>query len=156
MDTNEQRRQVERNEKMKNLPPIIIEGDGFVVTEKNHVIGSNGSLHWFLLREKYIFTGETRVLVKCNPCSNGRKEMWQNCWIVDINGETFLEPKEFGVFYNQPIDNQVANKEKYEQWLEPNIFYPKGNDYITETERVTGMPRKVGPDINPILNEDLI
>ena len=82
--------------------------------------------------------------------------MWQNCWIVDINGETFLEPKEFGVFYNQPIDNQVANKEKYEQWLEPNIFYPKGNDYITETERVTGMPRKVGPDINPILNEDLI
>jgi len=145
-DQNRNRIQVTKNEVAKNIPCNIIEGLGIVITQKNEVIGSNGTSHWFLLREKYCFTGIVRMLVKCQECGPGTSEKLVPFYKVDIDGEEFLVNKDYVVEYNQPIDNSVANKTIYENDLDPDIFYPKDNDYVKQTEEITGVKNKTTAD----------
>lgn len=145
-DPNSNRIRIIENETAKNIPCNVIHGLGVVITAKNYVVGNNGTGHWFLLREKYCFTGTVRQLVKCNECGPGASERLATYYKIDIDGEEFLVDKDFVVEYNQPIDNSVANKGIYEENLKPDIFYPENNDYVKQTEQITGIKNKTTAD----------
>lgn len=145
-DPNSKRYQVTKNEEAIGLPCAVINGLGIVITSKNYVIGSNGTGHWFQLREKYCFAGTVRKLVSCSECGPGNLQKLVTYYKVEIDGEEFLVDKEYVVEYNQPIDNSVANKIIYENSLAPEIFYPENNDYVKQTEQITGAKNKTTAD----------
>jgi hypothetical protein len=145
-DPNNKRTRVIANEKATGIACNVINGIGIVITAKNYVIGANGTGHWFQLREKYCFTGTVRRIVSCSECSPNGAQKLVTFYQVDINGEEFLIDKEYVVEYNQPIDNAVANKTIYENALSPEIYYPENNDYVKQTEKITGVKTKTTAD----------
>lgn len=148
----ENREQVCRNERMRDIPSDIINGDGIVITERHYVKGNNGGHHWFQLREKYCHNGIIRQMGRCNDCDKDSPLRLQTYYQVEIFGEIFLVNKDMCVEYNQPIDNAVANKTKYESMLQPDIHYPEGNDYVKQTEEITGMKVTTGQDYDHSLD----
>ena len=140
-------KKVDANQKARGLDKQLVVGDGVVITAKNYVVGSNGTGHWFQLREKYCFTGTLRKLVECRSCNKDTiVQKLKIFYKIDIDGEEFEVCKDYLVEYNQPIDNTVANKGVYEDWLQPKIVYPDNNDYVKATEEITGMKNKTSPD----------
>ena len=117
MDQNPNRDQVSINETARNILPEIVNGEGIVITEKNYVVGSNGTGHWFQLREKYCYTGPIRQLVNCKDCSNNSTRRIGTFYQITIDNEIFLIDKNHCVEYNQPIDNSVANKGRYNDYI---------------------------------------